>query len=68
MKRIKTEENGNETYKFRRSDSSKGRILNTVLLHLTGGRLPPDVEAVWGGMVNLDVPGWSARNCKVKQH
>lgn len=63
-----TEEDENETHKLRRSDSCKRRILNTVLLHLARGWLPPDVEGVGGGPVNLDVPGWNTRNYRVEQH
>lgn len=64
MEGRETEEDENETHKLGRSDSSEWRILNTVLLHLARGWLPPHVEAVGGGTVNLDVPGWSTRNCR----
>lgn len=68
MEGRETEEDENETHKLRRSDSGERCILNTVLLHLARSWFPPDVEAVGGGMINLDVPGWSTRNCGVEQH
>lgn len=59
-----TEEDEKVTHKLGRSDSSERRILNTVLLDLARGWLPPDIEAVGGGTVNLDIPGWNTRNCR----
>lgn len=52
------------THRLGGSDSGHGGVGHAVLLDLAGGGLPAHVQAVGGGVVHLDVPGWRPRDCK----
>lgn len=51
------------TYKFRGLVSIEGGVDDAVLQHFSGGRLPTHVQAVCGGVVNLDVLGRGPHHC-----
>ncbi len=55
------------THRLGGSDSGQGGISHPVLLNLACGGLPAHVQAVWGGVVHLDVPGWRAWDCGVTE-
>lgn len=47
--------------------SRQGAVSHAVLLNLARGGLPAHVQAVRGGVVHLDVPGWRAWHCRGSQ-
>lgn len=55
------------THRLGGSDSGQGGISHPVLLNLTRGGLPAHVQAVGGGVVHLDVPGWRSWDCRVTE-
>lgn len=55
---------GGLTHRLCWPDSTQRGIGHLVLLNLTRGVLPADVQAVGCGVVHLDVPGWCTGHCK----